>query len=154
MVSNLVMIYDLLFSCMKNGKHFSLLCSQSHSCNWFSAVCIIKWLKFWSFMFCMWQNTINGCFWEFRNIGFPNGPVFRYGNFFIPRVEKFSYLKITAHSEIVFLYELTKQFCAAIRQNLKRTSWSKNLSNCSSLKRISTWVMWKSDFHMAKKFVK
>ena len=78
------------------------------------------------------------------NIGFPNGPVFRYGNFFIPRVEKaskispraknfvlpravgprearffshglifeafsprgmkkFSYLKTTAHSEIVFL---------------------------------------------------
>ena len=24
------------------------------------------------------------------NIGFPNGPVFRYGNFFIPRVEKSS----------------------------------------------------------------
>ena len=79
-----------------------------------------------------------------KNIGFPNGPVFRYGNFFIPRVEnpskispraknialpravgprearffshglifeafstrgmkKFSYLKTTAHSEIVFL---------------------------------------------------
>ena len=79
-----------------------------------------------------------------RNMGFPNGPFFRYGNFFIPRVEKsskispraknlvlpravgprearffsqglifedfstrgmkkFSYLKITAHSEIVFL---------------------------------------------------
>ena len=78
-----------------------------------------------------------------ENIGFPNGPVFRYGNFFIPRVEKsskistraknlvlpravgprearffsqglifedfstrgmkkFSYLKITAHSEIRF----------------------------------------------------
>ena len=84
---------------------------------------------------------------SYRNIGFPNGPVFRYGNFFILRVEKsskispravgprearffsqglifedfstrgmkkFSYLKITAHSEIVFLYELTKQFCAAI----------------------------------------
>ena len=31
-------------------------------------------------------------------------------------MKKFSYLKITAHSEIVFLYELTKQFCAAIWQ--------------------------------------
>ena len=92
---------------------------------------------------------------SYRNIGFPNGPVFRYGNFFIPRVEKsskispraknlvlpravgprearffsqglifedfstrgmkkFSYLKTTAHSEIVFLYELTKRFCAPI----------------------------------------
>ena len=90
-----------------------------------------------------------------KNIGFPNGPVFRYRNFFIPMVEKsskistraknivlsravsprearsfskglifedfstrgmkiFSYLKITAHSEIVFLYELTKRFCASI----------------------------------------
>ena len=29
-------------------------------------------------------------------------------------MKKFSYLKITAHSEIVFLYELTKRFCAAI----------------------------------------
>ena len=27
---------------------------------------------------------------SYRNIGFPNGPVFRYGNFFIPRVEKSS----------------------------------------------------------------
>ena len=85
---------------------------------------------------------------SYRNIGFPNGPVFRYGNFFIPRVEKssqispraknlvlpravgprearffsqglifedfstrgmkkFPYLKTMAHSEIVFLYELT-----------------------------------------------
>ena len=92
---------------------------------------------------------------SYRNIGFPNEPFFRYGNFFIPRVEKsskispraknlvlpravgprevrffsqglifedfstrgmkkFSYLKTTAHSEIVFLYELTKRFCAPI----------------------------------------
>ena len=57
MVSNLVMIYDLLFPCMKNGKHFSL-CSQSHSCNWFSALCIVQWFQFWSFKFCMWQNTM------------------------------------------------------------------------------------------------
>jgi hypothetical protein len=27
---------------------------------------------------------------SYRNIGFPNGPSFRYGNFFIPRVEKTS----------------------------------------------------------------
>ena len=27
---------------------------------------------------------------SYRNIGFPNGPVFRYGNFFIPRVKKSS----------------------------------------------------------------
>ena len=27
---------------------------------------------------------------SFRNIGFPNGPSFRYGNFFIPMVEKTS----------------------------------------------------------------
>ena len=29
-------------------------------------------------------------FFEVINIGFPNGPVFRYGNFVIPRVEKAS----------------------------------------------------------------
>jgi hypothetical protein len=29
-------------------------------------------------------------------------------------MKKFSYLKTTAHSEIVFLYELTKRFCAPI----------------------------------------
>ena len=70
--------------------------------------------------------------------------IFRYENFFIPRVENsskispwdknlasrgptalgqifedfsthnLSYLKITAHSEIVFLYELTKRICAPI----------------------------------------
>ena len=91
----------------------------------------------------------------FSKIGFPNGAVFSYGNFFIPRDEKsskistraknlvlpravgprearffsqglifedfltrgmkkFPYLKTTAHSEIVFLYELTKRFCAPI----------------------------------------
>ena len=33
------------------------LCSQSHSCNWFSALCIIKWLQFWSFKFCMYACT-------------------------------------------------------------------------------------------------
>ena len=94
-------------------------------------------------------------------IQFPNGPVFRYGNFFIPGVEKssqispraknlvlpravgprearffsqglifedfstrgmkkFSYLKTTAHSEIVFLYELTKRFCAPIWRVFKK----------------------------------
>ena len=28
---------------------------------------------------------ISVCEYQLRNIGFPNGPVFRYGNFFIPR---------------------------------------------------------------------
>ena len=114
---------------------------------------------------------------SYRNIGFPNGPVFRYGNFFIPRVEKsskispraknlvlpravgprearffsqglifedfstrgmkkFSYLKITAHSEIVFLYELTKQKIREIVDALVKRN------------QISTWPMWKSDFRM------
>ena len=62
-----------------------------------------------------------------KNIGFPNGPVFRYGNFF---------LKITAHSEIVFLYELTKQKIREIVDALVKRN------------QISTWPMWKSDFRM------
>ena len=51
----------------------------------------------------------------YANIGFPNGPSFRYGNFFTSKNEarlffqradfkvKFPYLKPTTHSEIVFL---------------------------------------------------
>ena len=35
-------------------------------------------------------------------------------------MKKFSYLKTTAHSEIVFLYELTKQFCAPIWRVFKK----------------------------------
>ena len=110
-----------------------------------------------------------------KNIGFPNGPVFRYGNFFIPRVEKsskispraknlvlpravgprearffsqgliiedfltrgmkkFPYLKITAHSEIVFLFE---SIYAQIE--LSTLFWhffSKKLWNCHSLQLI------------------
>ena len=87
-------------------------------------------------------------------------------------MKKFSYLKITAHSEIIFLEELTKQFCASIWQVFLKNSaliknfcwiaavwklflhgswgnqistWPKNLSNSNSLKTISSWVMWKSD---------
>jgi hypothetical protein len=42
------------------------------------------------------QRIILMCRFSFKNIridiniGFPNGPVFRYGNFFLPRVEKSS----------------------------------------------------------------
>ena len=49
-------------------------------------------------------------------------------------LKKFAYLKTTAHSEIVFLYELTKQ---EIRENVM-----------AIVKRnqILAWAMWKSDF--------
>jgi len=107
------------------------------------------------------KNGLSFRYLPYVNIGFPNGPIFRYGNFFIPRVEKssqispraknlvlpravgprearffsqglifedfstrgmkkFSYLKTTAHSEIVFLYELTKRFCAPIWRVFKK----------------------------------
>ena len=36
-----------------------------------------------------------------RNIGFPNGPVFRYGNFFIPRVEKSSQISPRAKNLVL-----------------------------------------------------
>ena len=35
------------------------------------------------------------------NIGFPNGPVFRYGNFFIPRVEKSSQISPRAKNLVL-----------------------------------------------------
>ena len=35
-------------------------------------------------------------------------------------MKKFSYLKNTPHSEIVFLYELTKRFCAPIWRVFKK----------------------------------
>ena len=50
--------------------------------------------------------------------------------------QKFSYLKTTAHSEIVFLYELTKQKIREIVDALVKRN------------QISTWPMWKSDFCM------
>ena len=51
-------------------------------------------------------------------------------------MKKFSYLKTTAHSEIVFLYKLTKQkFREIIDALVKRNQ-------------ISAWPMWKSDFSM------
>ena len=110
-----------------------------------------------------------------KNIGFPNGPVFRYGNFFIPRVEKssqispraknlvlpravgprearffsqgliiedfstrgikkFPYLKITAHSEIVFLFESI--YAQIEHPTLFWHFFSKKLWNCHSLQLI------------------
>ena len=51
-------------------------------------------------------------------------------------MKKFSYLKTTAHSEIVFLYELTKQKIRQIVDALVKRN------------QISTWPMWKSDFRM------
>ena len=44
---------------------------------------------------CQWLQYRNKfdlihMYFYLTNIGFPNGPVFRYGNFFIPRVEKSS----------------------------------------------------------------
>ena len=51
-------------------------------------------------------------------------------------MKKFSYLKTTAHSEIVFLYELTKQKIREIVDALVKRN------------QISTWPMWKSDFRM------
>ena len=51
-------------------------------------------------------------------------------------MKKFSYLKNTAHLEIVFLYELTKQKNREIVFALVERN------------QISTWPMRKSDFHM------
>ena len=51
-------------------------------------------------------------------------------------MKKFSYLKTTVHSEIVFLYELTKQkFCEIVNALVKRNQ-------------ISAWAIWKSDFSL------
>ena len=122
--------------------------------------------------------------------------IFRYENFFIPRVEKSSKISTRAKNlvlpravgprearfffpranfwgflnpwdEEIFIPEnhgpfgnyipvrVNQAILCFIWQVFKKIAClSKKLSNCSSLKRISTWVMWKSDFHMAKKFVK
>ena len=62
-------------------------------------------------------------------------------------MKKFSYLKITAHLEIVFLYELLLAMAIEkfpyIFKNFMKPS-------VALMKRyqIYTWVMWKSDFHM------
>ena len=52
--------------------------------------------------------------------------------------QKVAYLKTTAHLEIVFLYELTKQkICKIVVALVKRNQ-------------ISTWPMWKLDFCMGR----
>ena len=51
------------------------------------------------------RSLINGytCLfiWRKTNIGFPNGPVFGYGNFFIPRVEKSSQISPRAKNFVL-----------------------------------------------------
>ena len=69
-----------------------------------------------------------------RQVFFSHGLIFE--DFLTRRMKKFSYLKTTAHSEIVFLYELTKQKIREIVDALVIRN------------QISTWPMWKSDFCM------
>ena len=55
------------------------------------------WQFFWyaHYFFSFFWKTRQIEAWDnsYRNIGFLNGPSFRYGNFFIPRVEKTSCIK-------------------------------------------------------------
>ena len=74
---------------------------------WFKdMICFIKWLV--AFLIARLARS------DPRNIGFPNGRVFRYGNFFIPRVEKSSKIS-TREKNLV----LPRAFAhKTVRQNL------------------------------------